>query len=99
MSEPIKALPADLTSKSQSLHNIKDYDTFAVQYCRHLPDQSFYSKSDNSGEQEERGDQDVKQCQSCKGLRRAGNTLFEEVMHHKRLQDKILKFYRPITNV
>lgn len=59
------------------------------------PDQSLDGKSDNSGEQEEGGDQDVEQRQSCEGLRRTGTGFIEEVMHHKRLRDKILNLTIP----
>lgn len=70
---------------------------FVVHKKRHTdsPDQSLDSKSDNSGEQEERGDQDVEQRQSGEGLRRTGTGFIEEVMHHKRLQDKILNLTIP----
>lgn len=57
---------------------------------RNSPDQSLDSKSDHGGEQEERSDQDVEQRQSCEGLRGSGTLFIEEVMHHKRLQDKNL---------
>lgn len=56
-------------------------------YHSHSPDQSLDSKSDNSGEQEERGDQDVEQRQSCEGLRGTGTSFTEEGMRHKCLQD------------
>ena len=55
----------------------------------HSPDQSLHSKSDHCGEQEERGDQDVEQGQSSKGLRGRRTSFIDEVMHHKRLRERI----------
>lgn len=52
------------------------------------PDQSLDSKSHDGGKQEEGGDQDVEQRQSCEGLRGTGTSFIEEVMHHKRLRDR-----------
>lgn len=52
------------------------------------PDQSLHSKSDHGGEQEERRDQDVEERQGREGLRRLGAAGAQEVMRHKRLQQK-----------
>lgn len=70
--------------------------TFHTYYHTHSPDQSLHSKSDNSWEEEERGDQDVKQRQSCKGLRGTWTSFIDDVMHHKRLQENILNVIIPL---
>lgn len=73
-------------------------------YHSYSPDQSLDSKSDNSREQEERGDQDVEQRQSREGVGGTGTSCVEEGMRHECLQDahqpcsRLSNIYRSLRN-